>query len=391
MTTRFGYAEFFALRAELGCEAMLVVNLLDGLARRRPLAEAAQHAAGLIAWAMADAGRPVRYVQLGNEWWMPPFQEAVSRGTGIRPGDSAAFAPWCIEVLTAYVDAIRAVAPQVDLVIDAQTGFDAAPLVLSDARLRREVRWAALHAYAPLWVREPPAPGAGDAAWWESLCACFGERDAAGCNTAYGDRVRLARSLGYRIAATEWNWNGWWAGAAPRPAFAMQLAAGIGAAGFLNGLLRQGDAVGLATQSMLIGTVWGITGIRTGSAGADPVLWPQAQVTRLYATHHGDRVLPSQLSDVPLIAPAPGFNQLPAAAVDVVVTAADARVCVHAVNLAWDRPAPIRFAAAQRASGRMHLLDAAPEADVLHERTVDAAADGLLLPPRSVAVAVYPR
>jgi alpha-L-arabinofuranosidase len=91
VTNGFGFDEYFRLRNELGCETILVVNLLDALSRKRPLAEAAELAAGLVAYcnapvgAMLPAGMPdwpavrarnghpapyrVGYFQIGNEWW----------------------------------------------------------------------------------------------------------------------------------------------------------------------------------------------------------------------------------------------------------------------------------------------------------------------------------
>ncbi len=126
ITNRFGYDEYFALRDQMGWETIIVVNLLDGLAKKRPLREAAQLAAGLVAYchaplgarlpegmpdwpaARARNGHPepfgIQYVQIGNEMWLKRARDAVQTATGL---EGEALARWYIEVYTAYIQAIR--------------------------------------------------------------------------------------------------------------------------------------------------------------------------------------------------------------------------------------------------------------------------------------------
>ena len=169
VTNRFGLDEYLRLRESLGSETILVVNFLDGLARRRPLDKAALHAAGLIAYANAPvgatlpAGMPdwpalraangrrepyaVEYVQIGNEWSMPTFYEPVRRATGLDT--PAALADWYIECLRAYIAAIRAVDPDIQIIVDNAMDLSIEETVLADPFIRKEVSWQALHAYAP--------------------------------------------------------------------------------------------------------------------------------------------------------------------------------------------------------------------------------------------------
>jgi alpha-L-arabinofuranosidase len=96
ITNRFGLEEYFALQKELGNQTILVVNLRDALVKKRPLAEAARIAAGMVAYTNAEVGQRlpagmvdwpavrakngrlavqrVKYFQLGNEAWLmaPP-------------------------------------------------------------------------------------------------------------------------------------------------------------------------------------------------------------------------------------------------------------------------------------------------------------------------------
>ena len=91
ISNKFGYDEYLRLCEPLQIETHLVVNFADGFLRRKPLAEAAQHAAALVAYCnaplgaslpggMADwpsvraqNGHPepyrVKYWEIGNENW----------------------------------------------------------------------------------------------------------------------------------------------------------------------------------------------------------------------------------------------------------------------------------------------------------------------------------
>jgi alpha-N-arabinofuranosidase len=368
--TRFGWMEYARLADRLGWQTIAVVNLLDGLARRKPLAEAAGHAAGLVAWLNAPLGarlpaglpdwpairaahgRPaplgVRYVQIGNETWMTGYIAAVRTATGLA-GD--ALAAWYVEVLRAYVAAIRAVDPTVELIIDGEMGDGIECVVLADPVLREAVRWTAFHAYAPgsmarvqrQGVEIPPGE-ADAAACWRSLVAMPGCFSTDGQAQGFGrERLARARSLGYRVAVTEWNWNGWGVERLP-PALAgcWRHAAGLGTAGFLHGMFRQGDDIGLATQSMLVGTNWEITALRLDADGA-VIRRPQGQVAAFYAAHVGSHLLPGRLDGAPTWTPDVlvgwgGWAECPqaVAAVDALATGDDRRSVVHLVNRSQD-------------------------------------------------------
>ncbi len=91
VTNRFGYDECLRLCGELSSEVIVVVNFRDGVLQHKPLEEAAQHAASLLAYCNAPLGaelpqgmedwpairaqnghaKPyrVKYVQIGNETW----------------------------------------------------------------------------------------------------------------------------------------------------------------------------------------------------------------------------------------------------------------------------------------------------------------------------------
>jgi alpha-N-arabinofuranosidase len=365
VTARFGWHEYGRIAEQLGWETIAVVNLLDGLAKRRPLAEAARHAAGLVAYLNAPVGGKlppgmpdwpairalnghpapfrVRYIQLGNETWIQRFRDVVTEATGLKePADRA---PWYVEVIRAHVRAIREVDPTIEIIIDGEMGIGVTKVVLADPYLRQEVHWAALHAYAPGPTHEgPERAGTGiplqDATpeeFWRTWTACPGTIDASGQNQAFGaERLAFARSMGYRIAMTEWNWVIWGVDKLPAEASARwRHAAGVGAAQFIHGMLRQGDAIGLAAQSMLVGTGWSFAAIKQDREGR-LLQAPQGQMTVFYAAHHGDNLLASRLAGAEIAPSALKIGWASAkpavAQVDAIATGDGQRIIAHLVN-----------------------------------------------------------
>ena len=368
VSARFGWHAYDRLAKRMGWETIAAVNLLDGLAKRKPLAEAALHAAGLIAYlnaplgATLPAGMPdwpairaanghpepfaVRYVQLGNEWFMPFYKEGVKAACGnLTPEQTGA---WYAEVLRAHVAAIRAVDPQIEIIIDANGRAGA--YFLPDPVLRKEVRWVAIHAYAPqdtthgltktkvtVATNDLAAGDVSAAEFWQAWTAMPGVCDAVGQNQAFGaERLDLPRALGYRVAVTEWNWNCWGTNSLPTEALAhLHRAAGIGAAQFIHGLFRRGDLIGMAVQSMMLGTQWAIAAVKVRSDG-QLIRCPQGQMSGFYRAHHGPMLLQSRLSGAAI---APGtltigwaFAQPAVAQIDALATGGNGHYIAHLVN-----------------------------------------------------------
>jgi hypothetical protein len=422
VTHRFGIDEYGRLTRKLGWESVLVVNLLDAMARRKPLDKAARHAAGLIAYAVAvdgaalPAGMPdwtairrahggapfaVRYVQLGNEWWMERWQDQVEAAGNFA--DSAARAAWYRAVIIAYADAIRAVAPEVEIICDGLIGRASAEIVYGHPDIRRRVQWLTWHIYAP----GPSTDDAGlvrrhtPADWFRAWSAMPGEYGEDGQCHAADSRADLAEKLGYRKAMTEWNWNGWGFERLPKEARAWQLPAALGSAAFLHGLMRDGFA--MAHQSLLVGNGWQITALRPTTDGSVR-RWPQGQVTDFYRRHAGRVRHASQLAGSRDLGSTPkvGWAQAaPAvAAVDALVTSDDGAWRILAVHrgtepLPWTITVPM-------ASGdetELHsLLGVEPGSSThgwLRESVVTVPGSGnvrqVTLPPQSVNVVVIPR
>lgn len=450
---RFGLHEYFDLLPKIGNpETALVVNLRDALYRVRPLDEAARHAAGLVAYinapvgATLPAGMPdwpavraanghpapwrARWVSLGNEtyFFWPPTDAAERKRLGLE-SDADAWA-WYRECVLAYADAIRAVDPDIRLILDGlhdpwrPDGANAdanrhRDALLRDPEIRRRVPLLASHYYAPLafWTcrqngRDVPLTSLSDDDFWAGLLAAPGLFDATGQAVAFGATYAPYTALGYRLAITEWNWNAYnekpFAG---RP-FNAHVPAALGAAGFLHGLLRHAGPIELAVQSMLLGTSWNITAIRADPTGKTPPYWlPQGQVAWLYTRHHGDRVMDSELHQSPVFTRPPQFaNWYPEAeklsVIDAVATADDDTLYLHLINRSRTDAQPLavtlpsdanrrRPTSWQRFSLTGDLLGPVPRGarPSLFEASGVVPAEGpltLTLPPHSVSVVRLP-
>lgn len=439
VTNRLGWHEYFRLRDQLGCETIVAVNFLDGLARRRPLAEAAEHAAALVAYLNTPLGGRavtrdgvdwpglralnghaapfrVEYVQIGNEWFVGRFMREVRQATGLSGPELAA---WYRECLFAYVAAIQRVDPTVRLIIDGKMDSDVVDALLSDPELRALSPLLALHTYSPgaadkIFDGQVQLEAASVTAfdWWQAAVVRPGEQGPEGM-IAYGGAASRARAFGYRLACTEWNWNAWnFHNLAPEVAALWPEAAGVSAAAFLHGLMREGADIELATQSMLIGHSWNIMALRYDPKHPGVVTrLPQGMVTALYSRHHGPTRLKVETENVDTFRSRLGLGLFKQAAavtplVDVVATADATNVFVHIANRSFEEPVDFVVTLPEgwtkAAPGTAHLIlpwgetrpTSPPEALMREEtRSIEANAAGYRFtsPARSISVLVLPR
>lgn len=442
VSNRFGYDEYFTLQAELGCATILPVNLRGAFLKKVPLNEAAQLAAGLVAYVNAPVGATlpegmpdwpavrarnghpapyrVRYFQLGNEAWMfvPKGLEELR-----MKDDPAAAAAWLAECYTSFGRAMRAVDPDIELIIDGNMSNNLAATVLADPRIRELKPLVTRHCYAPgpldvIWqgpTRKPSELSPRD--WWYSWTGMPGYFDAQGQCLGPGPELQLARTLGYKSVCTEWNWVGFGFGRLdPQPELNFRFASALGAAGFIHGMLRNADELVLATQSMLLGCGWNFAAIHAESA-TDPAPYysPQAVVTTFYNHHHGNQLLRSEIAGVATY-PQPfqfGWGPQPSAAVgilDLLATADAQCLYIHAINRDMTAEQQVdvelRGFPARAAAGTIthRCLTGDPQArpdpagigKVIREETrrvptPTAATLTLILPPHSVSVFQIPR
>ncbi len=425
VTNRFGHDEFLALCEELGSEAILVLNFGDALLRRKPAAEAARDAAGLVAYANAPVGAKLpagmpdwpavraangrakpyaaRYVQIGNETWffLPQMKKKGEK-------DAEAFYVECLE---AYVAAVQAVDPKAEVLVDAASERIAD---LIRERLGGRVKYLVQHHYMPWAIKEvlrggekvPPSRLSPEEVWY-AWVAVPGEFNERGESVIGGPAVAAARKHGYRVAETEWNWNGWWGVPTEERPLDSGFAKAAGAAGYLHAFMRAGDVIDLACQSMTVGHRWGITCIHVDPEGkTPPYFMPTGQLTMFYALHHGNELLALSAEDVPVYAQPyrmGGFHpQAKVAVVDLLVTRGPKAVYVHALNRHFRDAQPVRVDL--RALGRLgeavvhHVFEGSlrdePREVAGFSRRQACLEGGVLraaLPPRSVSCFEIPR
>ncbi len=441
ITNDFGLDEFLRLWEDLKVPPLLVVNFRDGFLKKKPLAEAARHEAAKVAYCNAAVGaklpegmrdwpavraanghaKPygVRYWEIGNETWA--FADALRR-QGLS---DERIAKWYVECLTATIDAMRAVDPEIEILVDVQ--LEGSKKIQVTRRIREtlgdRVQYFVSHTYVPWGIRkierdgrEVPVESLTAEDIWNAWVA-VPQMDPDGLSTFDCHALRQARRLGYPLAVTEWNWNGWWAlgrrgGPGKGPALDSSFAKGVGAAGYLHAFMRQGDAIAMACQSMLVGNRWGITCVRADSEGKAPAYFmPTGQVTMFYARHHGDRLLEVKGENVPTYAQPYRMQGLApkrrVAYVDAVATADDRRICFHAINRHFGRDLPVSIDLTN-----YDKIDKAATHRILEGRLSDGPAEGqprqigrfrnetvaldgkvlrVTLPKRSVSIVEIPR
>jgi alpha-N-arabinofuranosidase len=361
VSNRFGYDEFLQFCEQTGAEAIVVVNFRDGLLQKKPLPEAAAHAAALVAYCNAPVGARLpdgmfdwpglrakngrvkpygaRYFQIGNETWA-----FLNEARKLAAGD---LAPYYVGCLKAYIDAMKAVDPRIEIIVDGHDGSLGGVVPLALEQLRGRIDYFATHFYSP-WGMAEISRGEQRVAVedlsaediWKAWTAIT-EFDAEGQSVYRAPGLEAARRSGYRVAVTEWNWNGQWRAKVPPP-LNSRWAKGLGAAGFVHALMRSGDMIDIGCQSMLVGMGWGISAVFTDPAAVkDPVYLPTGQLTAFYSKHHGDRLVRLETSGVPTCEQPYRMGGIEpkkkVAVLDVVATAGETAVFVHAINRSFDQ------------------------------------------------------
>ncbi len=456
VTNRVGMDEGLNAIEAAGAETILVVNLHDALNGTRSVEDAAWHAAGLVAYATAPPGAAlpdgmpdwpsirarngraapwaVRYVQLGNEWHV--WRDAD--GARYLP-DTGAVDPVRKEAvfgaLAAYQAAIHAVAPDVEIIVDGM--IDDLTDEMAE-RLGERVDYLAVHQYHPWGLREAALDADGDGAaetpldleaWVsdsthadEAWYAWIAPRavDSQGLGVmreveewAALDPGKLDRvaAEGYPAAMTEWNWNGgWWGTGAAHPSVGTFHARGLGAASYLFEMMRRGDDIALATQSMLVGGPWQIAGIVVNDG--PPYRRPSLLATAFLGAHHGTERIAVEHGPLPTYAQPYQLGgwitpQAAVAVVEPLATRDSSHVYVHLMNRSFDASHAVRvdLSAVGVARGPVthHVFrgdprdEPGPGADPREvawaEQTVLAAAGEtveVVLPPASISTLVVP-
>ena len=376
-TNRFGYDEYFRqVRDRFGCETDLVVNLLDAAANRKPIHEAALDACGLLAYANAPQGAKLpegmpdwpgvrgrnghpapyktEYIQIGNETWVPNFWKVVRAAWPDKTdAELAAHYHACV---SEYVRVLREIDPQVGIIIDLRMPFNAAAEVYADPFLLKHVNLMAYHVYQPGRLTNvqhngktyPSTELTPDEIWnyWTMMPAWAG--------TGLVDHIprdEPGLRAGLKIAVTEWNWLRFQDGGEDeRLPFHWAVPGALGVARNLHGMIRAGDRLAFATQSMLVGSHWRFASVFFHEDTPDSAAFSvQGQVTDFYRHTVGKELLPLEVTAglETLSYHAPGSTEKveAGAAVDPLATRDGQRLLVHVINRYREAPveAAVRF------------------------------------------------
>jgi alpha-N-arabinofuranosidase len=432
LSNEFGLDEFLALSEKLGWAPLLPVRIERALLGDVTPEAGAAEAAGLVAYCNAEVGaklpegmpdwpavrarngraKPwkVSYFQIGNETWFC-YKEALKR-RGLESVADKEKAKWYVTCLRAYLTAMRAVDPNIQVIMDGVTGagrwVDEA--LFTDPFVRQHIAFYALHLYQPWGITEvrrgdkvvPLDRLTAEEAWYAWVTTPSINRETFQSELPGYPEFWMMRALGLPVAITEWNWNGWWGKTAPLQS---ELAKGLGAAGMLHAFMRQGDQVRIGCQSMLVGTNWGIAGVRL-AAGKTPRIRPTAMATGLYSRYHGRERLLAELTNMPtfpqplqmgFLAPEPRVAFL-----DVVVTRRDRTLFIHAINRHMRDAISTRFdlrrLGGSTGGATLHTLTGPVEPNAeagyaaITEKRIKARGHSVLIefPARSISVAEIP-
>lgn len=357
VTNHFGYDEFLQFCERAGGEAILVVNFRDALLKKKSLKQAAMHAAALAAYCNAPVGtelpkdmydwpslrarngraKPckVKYFQIGNETW------AFIRE--LREIMSDAASQHYVTCLAAYIEAIRSVDPSIEIIVDGHDGDMSGITKQVYEQVGDKVSYFATHFYCPWAITKVMKNGGAipiheipaDEIWYAWVAVT--QFDANGQSILRHPGINSARHVGYQVAVTEWNWNGWWRFGDGEPALDSSFAKGLGAAGYLHAFMRAGDVIKLGCQSMLVGNSWGITSIRADATGKTPPFYmPTGLVTMFCSKHHGAELLALESRNVPTYEQPYQMGGIrperKVAYVDALATADGEAVYFHAIN-----------------------------------------------------------
>lgn len=380
MPVNFGFDEFFRLKNEAGFEAIVVLNLNDGVELKKPLEVVAQENAGALAAYLAAPlqnnlpenlkiypelrkknGHPepykVEYFQLGNENWF--HRDRLLKSGLSKEQVKERF----VQATKAYIDAIKPICPNAVFVLEGQLegGEDMAIPGINKAMAEAASGSKILfthHYYLP-WGMKTFVRQNGDTLKPQELTReqIYYGWMSAWVNSATGqsfleeDEVyTLAKANNWKIAITEWNFNTWWNAKkeVKDTIFDSMLGRGLGAANFLNAMLRKSDMVTMGCQSMLVGNKWEIAGISVNTKkGQKPITQPSALVTGLYSNHHGENlveVLPQNLSSYSQPFQITWLKPCPKVAyVDVVATAGNKKLYLHIINRKYNDKASIKI------------------------------------------------
>ncbi len=355
VSNNFGFDEFHNLCRKLKCEAIIPVNLRDAVKSVIPMKEAAMNAASLVAYCNAPTNAKLpegmldwpavraangfvepfkfKYFQIGNEPWF--YYDSLKK---------------YVDCIKKYVALMHKIDPDIEFIMDAFPPGCAKQL---HRALKGHKIYFAHHMYLPWGLsndnierngKKYPANKLTKEEIWNAWVGIPNSFNKNGESVLIADTVDKGRELNVPMAVTEWNWNSWWE--LQEAPFESALAGGIGAAGFMHAMMRSGDAVKIACQSMTVGKNWFLTAIRVSeSESFEPFFMPAGQMLMFYSKYHGSKMLKTTGKNIPTYKQPLKMNWLHAqkkiAYVDALTTADKNAIYFHAINRHFTSDIPI--------------------------------------------------
>ncbi|MCK5852557.1 hypothetical protein KAH27_05950 [bacterium] len=353
----FGYDEFYDLMTNLSSEAIIPVNFRDAVKGVKSLSDAALHAASLVAYCNAEQGAAlpagminwpavratnghtspfgIGYFQIGNETWF--FDDGISANT-------------YADYVKAYVDKMREVDPNIQILVDAISADQVAAVI---DRIGTNGLYIVQHDYMPWQINNGNLKKDGSS-WtvdklsmediWYAWVGIPNTFNSHGESIIGGMAIEQGRNKNLPVAVTEWNWNGWWD--EPGNWYESITAQGLGDAGYLQAYMRAGDVVSITCQSMTVGKHWSIDSIRVSDTGEfDPFFLPSGMITMFYSKYHGNNLLDIERKNVPTYKQPfkmhDIFKKDKVAIVDALVTENSTNIFFHAINRHFTKDIPV--------------------------------------------------
>ena len=308
---RLGLDAFLALCTELKTEPLLVVNIGDAFFKKMSIEEAAQSAAGFVAYCNSKVGtklpkgmidwpavrtknghpKPykITYFEVGNE--IQYFKTMKEKGV------NDTIVNHYMKCLEATVNAMLAIDPTIKIITDGEVKEVSEQIKL---KLGNKISYLACHFYVPWGIDEVKSDTTkidvktlSETDIWNAWVSTpyINPKNGMSYFPKTG-KYNHAADGGYELAITEWNWNGWWGKKVGDAALNSRFAKGIGVAGFLHAMMRDAGRMKIGCQSMLVGNVWDINAIRVDTTGKKTArFFPTGKVTSLMAKHHGTQLL----------------------------------------------------------------------------------------------------
>lgn len=306
-TNRFGYDEFLKMCEQIKSEPLIALNSGWAMFGVQTVEEGAQSAADLVEYINGTKGKfaelrrkngrekpyNVKYWQIGNEMFVyfPKLKEQ-------RGMTDEQIVDLHVRVVRAFVKAMRAVDPTIKIIVEGHLDRDFSTelnkRVMKMSEIYEGVNYVDIHYYYPWtfteFIRHGKPIDSKDVDIDELWNAWAGSPLIDENGYSYLPLYTKDELMPHvRQVVLEWNCAGWSRAPEGYPVIKnLSHLKGISAAGYLNALMRAGDRVDIACQSMCLGRGWDLGAINYDSENPLNFFFRSAGLsTAMYSKFHG--------------------------------------------------------------------------------------------------------